>query len=75
MYVEITVTRVAIAALVLGFGLLFVVAGGGIALLATLLGTAVTVVSVPVLWLLGKRRRSGRLLAGWTTYLVLSSPR
>jgi hypothetical protein len=70
MRLEITVTRVAMAALLLGFGLLFVVTGGGIALLATLFGTAVTVVSVPMLWLLGKRRRAGRLLAGWATYLV-----
>jgi hypothetical protein len=70
MLVEITPTRLALAALVLGFGLFFVIAGGGIALLATLFGTAVALLSAPVLWLLGKRRRAGTLLAGWATYLV-----
>src|SRR5205814_6882436 len=44
--------------------------GGGIAVLATLFGTAVTLLSVPVLWLCGKRRGAGKLLAGWGIYLA-----
>ena len=46
------------------------IAVGGIAVLGTLLGTAAVVVSAPVLWLRGKPRSAGKLLAGWAVGLA-----
>jgi hypothetical protein len=53
------------------FTLLFLIFGGGIALLATLFGTVAVVISAPVLLFSGKRQSAGRLLAAWGIYLTL----
>ena len=55
-----------------GFGLLLVIGVGGIAVLATLIGSPVTLITVPLLWLSGNRHRAGKLPAGWEAYMAFS---
>ena len=77
MRFRITAKRTLLAVLALGFWLLFMIVGDGLAVLVTLIGSAVTIVSVPVLWLSGNRRSAGTLLAGSRNvsgvYLVVST--
>jgi hypothetical protein len=49
----------------------FIVVGGGVALLATLAGSFIALIAVPVFWFRGRRRAAGMLLGGWAIYLVL----
>jgi hypothetical protein len=49
---------------------LFMVAAGGWVVVLSFAVLAVTVLSLPVLWLSGNRRSAGKLLAGWGIYLV-----
>ena len=65
----------------LGFGLpvgtVVVAFGGGLILLVTLLGSVATLVSAPILWLSGKRRRARKILeilgAYVSFYIVVST--
>jgi hypothetical protein len=61
----------AITAAMMSGLVLFMVAVGGLVLLLTFVVSAVTLLSVPVLWLTGKRWRAGQLLAGWGVYLAI----
>jgi hypothetical protein len=67
--VKMSTTKL-LATLAVLFGLVFIILGGGIALLVTLFGSAVAFISVPVLWFSGRRRNAARLLAGWGIYLA-----
>jgi hypothetical protein len=49
---------------------LFLIFGDGLAVLASLIGSAVALLSVPVLWLRGKRATAGKVLAGWGIFAV-----
>lgn len=49
----------------------FMVVVGGMAVLLSLAVSAVTLISLPVLWLTGKRRRAGQLLTRWGIYLAV----
>lgn len=53
------------------FVVLFLIFGGGIALLVTLFGSIAALISAPVLLFSGKRQLAGRLLAAWAIYLTL----
>jgi hypothetical protein len=64
-------TRTIIAALAIVFALLFILAAGGIALLATIAGSMTVLISAPVLWLRGNGRRAAQILAVWGAYLAL----
>jgi hypothetical protein len=59
-----------LAAAVAAIVLFLMIELGGVVLLATFIGSAATVISVPVLWLIGKRRNAGRLLGIWAGYLA-----
>ena len=60
-----------VAGLVIGFALFFIIALGGIALLATFAASMTVLISAPVLWLQGHGRRAIQLLAAWGGYLAL----
>jgi len=63
-----TTFRLIVAA---AFGVFFIVAGGGVALLATLAGSFLTLIAVPVFWFRRRRRAAAMLLGGWGAYLIL----
>src|SRR5438105_3845454 len=69
--------RTLLALLALVSWLLFMIVGDGLAMLLTLIGSAAAFISAPVLWLSGKRRGAGKLLAGlavcWVCYLAVST--
>jgi hypothetical protein len=60
-----------VVALATVFVLLFIIAGGGVALLATIAGSITALISTPVLWIRGNGRRAVQLLAAWGAYLAL----
>lgn len=55
----------------IAFGVFFIVAGGGLVLLATIAGSFLTLIAVPVFLIRGRRRAAAMLLGGWGIYLVL----
>ncbi len=67
---EINMKSMLLAVLALMCGTLFVIFGGVLAVLVTLLGSVAALVTVLVFWLSGKRRSAGRLLAFWGGYLA-----
>jgi hypothetical protein len=50
---------------------IFIAVFGGIALLATLAGSFITLIAVPVFWFRRRRRAALMLLGGWGIYLAL----
>jgi hypothetical protein len=67
---KITTTTLATAVAMISAMLLFMVALGGLVLLLSIVALAVTLASLPVLWLTGKRRRAGQLLAAGGVYVA-----
>jgi hypothetical protein len=67
---KITTTRLAAAVAMTSGMLLFMFALGGLLLLLSIVALAVTLVTLPVLWLTGRRRRVGQLLMGWGVYVA-----
>jgi hypothetical protein len=51
--------------------LLFMVAMGGLVLLLSLVASVVMAVTLPVLWLTGKRKGALQLITSWAAYVVL----
>jgi hypothetical protein len=61
----------AIAIVMLLGQLFFMAALGGLVLLVSLAGSALTLVALPVLWLKGQRRPANRLLTAWGIYVAV----
>ena len=49
---------------------LFMVAMGGLVVILSGAALAVTLIALPALWLVGKRRQAGRLLTAWGIYVA-----
>ncbi len=49
----------------------FMIVLGGLVVVLTFTALAVTLLSLPVLWLTGRPRRAGQLLAAWGIYLAI----
>jgi hypothetical protein len=68
---KITTTTLTVAvAMILGL-LLLMIALGGLVVLLSLVALAVTFITLPVLWLTGKRQGAIQLLTAWGIYLVV----
>jgi hypothetical protein len=57
--------------LAIAIAVLFIAAGGGLALVATLAASFITLIAVPVFWFRRRRRAALMLLGGWGIYLGL----
>jgi hypothetical protein len=68
---KLTKTTLAAAAAMICVLLLFMVVLGGLVLVLSLAGAAMTLMALPLLWLTGKRRRAVQLLTVWGIYLAI----
>ena len=68
---KLTKTTVAAAAAMSLVLLLFMVVLGGLVLVLSLAGAAMTLMALPLLWLTGKRRRAVQLLTAWGIYVAI----
>jgi len=77
MPLRINQKKTLLAAGAVALWLLFMIVGDGLAMLLTLIGSGAALVSVPVLWLIGRGRVAATLLAGfgifWGIYVVTST--